>query len=227
MDDHDRKEWLVSRIDYKHDNYLEEYGINEERFKNWSETIDRSVKNGRNYIFSVIGAGLSFILVLLSTNLLDLYWFTTYLVVIAVCATLTFFLTTIFSSRMTLHLNVLTSLAINSQDKISQSRNYFTTLSSNLEILTLDALHAYSSFVVLLINATLIPILVTYTDWSKSKWIQPNVLEAFEETMIQLKNQIELNTNISPLLSDENLPPFLVKFIKEQFMGYEEFRKGQ
>lgn len=227
MDVNETKQWIIERIDYKHDNYLEELGINEGRYDQWSASIDKWVKNGRNYIFSVIGGGLSVLLGLLSANLLNPFLFYISLAIIVTCAVLTFSISNKISSLLAGFTDTISQLAINGQDMISQSRNYFTSLSVNLDKLGVEDLQKYSVFVEILLNATMVPILIAYLLFFKARWIPKETAKLMKDNISALKNQIEYAHNISSNLNNPIFPTFLVGFIKSQFAEYEKFQKSK
>lgn len=226
MDANETKQWIISRIDNKHANYLEELGINEGRYDQWSEAIERWAKNGRNYVFSVLGGGLSVLLGLLSKNWLEPLWVIFSLAIIVIFAVLTFSISNKVAGLLTRFTYSISQFAIDGQDRISYSRNHFTSLTADIDKLNAEDLRIYSIFVEILLNATLIPIFIEYSQFMKAKWMPKETAESIKDNINSLKKQVEEASKAFTTAKSSILPAPLVDYIKTQFVEYDKFMKS-
>ena len=218
----DAKQWLVSRIDYKHEIYLENLSIEENRSENTNESIQSGVKNGRNYLLSVVGIVLSILLGLLSDNKISLLDFYLYLGIDLVCGFIIFIITNKISSYLEEIFGALSEIYVDAQSQISYSRSYFANVTSELDKLNDEQLKNYSFFLPVLLDTTLIPLFITLKKLSMNIFLHQDQRKSIKDNVERLKKEIDSALVIFKKIDTLLLPQDLITYVKIQFAEYEK-----
>jgi hypothetical protein len=221
----DAKQWLVSRIDHKHEIYLEELSIEEARIESISDSVREGVRNGRNYLLSVAGIVLTILLGLLSANQINPLGFYLYLGIDFFCGFIVFIITNKISSYYERIFNTLSEIDIDAQTKISYSRAYFTNQTDNLEKLNSEHLKNYSLFVTILLDAALVPFFIALERLSANIFLPQDERNTIKGNADKLKKEIDAALTLFQSINITILPQDLVTYVKTQFTEYQKVQQ--
>lgn len=222
----DAKQWFVSRIDYKHDIYLEELSVEESRLDSISNSIHEGVKNGRNYLLSVVGIVLTILLGFLSANIIDHLGFYLYLGIDLFCGFIVFIITNKISSYFEQMFSTFSEIYTDAQMKISYSRTIFANLTDNLEKTSTDYLQNYSLFVPVLLDSALVPLYAALEKMSTNIFLSEDQRKPIKDNASRIKKEIDAAYILFQNINSTNLPQDLVSYVKTQFIEYQKIQQA-
>lgn len=210
------QEWTVNRIDYLHNNMIDQLRLDQEKFQNDVESFYEPFKLARNYV--LFGLLISFVALLGVRELsylssIETLWSIAGSIIVG--GSVYFVVDRLLNYYSKPFDTILASFA-NGQSRINNSLTYFNTLTLNLNNMDMKALEKYSSFIISLALATKISLLLSIQNAQKRRLPQKikNFINDQEQT---LESELKGSNNVSKLLDTENLPEELVKFTNIQF----------
>lgn len=221
----DAKQWIASRIDYKHEIYLEELSVEESRLDSISNSIYERIKNGRNYLLSVTGIILTILLGFLSANILDHPGFYMYLGIDLFCGFIVFIITNKISSYCETMFGVFSEIYIDAQIKISYSRSVFANLTDNLEKTSTEYLQNYSLFVPILLDSALVPLYIAMDKMSNNIFLADE-RKTIQDNTSRIKKEIDAAYLLFQNMNTASMPQDLVTYVKTQFIEYQKIQKS-
>lgn len=218
-EDSNSSEWTVNRIDYLHQNLLNQFQLEQEKLETDAESLYEPLKQVRLYIF--YGILISVILSFGTGMLSIISGFDALLssIGIAIVGGLVLLFVNRILNYFSKPLDAVINSYANAQNGISQSQTFFSTLTLDLDKMTIENLKNYANFTIKLALATKISLLYSINTAQKKRFPE-NMKDHFNEIINSLESELEGITNVSKLLDKENLPQGLVDFTNNQFSEF-------
>lgn len=209
-------EWSINRIDYLHQNLLDELNSEQEKFESDSDLFLDPIKRSRNYvivavlitILGLIGSRLSFLIGDSETLIASIGSI--------IGGGIVYLIISKIYDYYSKPLDAVINSYIHGKSMFNHSQTYFSTLTINLNKIEQTDLDKYANFTINLILATKISLLNSFKKAQKKK-LSRKMRDYLDEKKNNLQSELEGAVNVPNLLDEKNLPKELVEFTNRTF----------